>query len=77
MGYIEAPILDFWSVTPVGSGTTAHVVYSRASTWAKWAELPGPGWTSDPRMVLAIHMYPLLPTYLFVFPPLENQKWCA
>ena len=26
--YIEAPILDFWSVTPVGSGGSAH-----AGTW--------------------------------------------
>ena len=57
MGYIEAPILDFWSVAPVGSGTSVHVAYSRAGTWATWAELPGPGGTSDPQMVLAIHMY--------------------
>ena len=26
-GYIEAPILDFWSVTPVNSTTSAHVAH--------------------------------------------------
>ena len=57
MGYIEAPILDFWSVTPVGSGTSAHVAYSRASTCPTWAELLEPTGVTYQKSNMGASMY--------------------
>ena len=59
-GYIWIAKAKFGSDVPVGSGTSADVAWSRASTWPTWAEVPEPAGASDPRMALAIHMYPFL-----------------
>ena len=56
--YIETPQSEFWSDTPVGSGTSADVAWSRASTWPMWAEVPGPGGTSDQKLGYGASMYP-------------------
>ena len=49
--------MKFGSDAPVGSGTSAHVAYSQAGTWAMWAEVLGPGGTSDQNSNRGIQMY--------------------
>ena len=41
----------------VGSGTSADVAWSRASTWPMWAEVPEPTGASDQNSDWGVSMY--------------------
>ena len=56
--YIKDPQAKFGSYVPVGSGTSADVAWSRASTWPTWAEVPEPAGASDQKSDLGASIYP-------------------
>ena len=57
-GYIWIAKAKFGSDVPVGSGTSADVAWSRASTWPTWAEVPEPAGASDQKSDLGASIYP-------------------
>ena len=60
IGKSKNPNPNFGSNAPVDSSNSAHIAHVPTWLWATWAEVPEPAGASDPRMALAIHMYPFL-----------------